>query len=85
MHDVHNHLIDDLYLAISLRVEGSGFSDIGVQQSPETQPKCVEEPVVPIKDDGLWYPKMELHSFEENLGSIYYCDALLAGCENGHL
>jgi hypothetical protein len=30
--DVHNHLIDDLYLAISLRVEGSGFSELGVQQ-----------------------------------------------------
>jgi hypothetical protein len=30
--DVHNHLIDDLYLAIGLRVEGSGFSELGVQQ-----------------------------------------------------
>jgi hypothetical protein len=29
--DVHNHLIDDLCLAIGLRVEGNGFSDIGVQ------------------------------------------------------
>ena len=26
--DVHNHLIDDLYLVINLRVEASGFSDI---------------------------------------------------------
>jgi hypothetical protein len=29
---VHNNLIDDLCLAIGLRVEGSGFSEIGVQQ-----------------------------------------------------
>ena len=28
----HNHLIDDLYFNISLRVEGSGFSELGVQQ-----------------------------------------------------
>jgi hypothetical protein len=40
---------------------------------------------VPIKDDGLWYPKMDPHSFKEELGSIYHCDALLAGCEYGHL
>jgi hypothetical protein len=31
-HDVHNHLIDNLCLAISLRVEGSGFSELGFQQ-----------------------------------------------------
>jgi hypothetical protein len=30
--DVHNHLIDNLCLAIGLRVEGSGFSELGVQQ-----------------------------------------------------
>jgi hypothetical protein len=30
--DVHNHLIDDLCLAIGLRVEGSVFSELGVQQ-----------------------------------------------------
>jgi hypothetical protein len=30
--DVHNHLIDDLYLAISLGVESNGFSELGVQQ-----------------------------------------------------
>jgi hypothetical protein len=30
--DVHNHLIDDLYLAIGLRVEVTGFSELGVQQ-----------------------------------------------------
>jgi hypothetical protein len=29
--DVHNHLIDKLYLAISLGVESSGFSELGVQ------------------------------------------------------
>jgi hypothetical protein len=46
--DVHNHLIDDLCLAIGLGVKNIGFSELGVQQLPETQPKCVEEPVVPI-------------------------------------
>jgi hypothetical protein len=30
--DVHNHLIDDLCLAIGLGVEGSRFSELGVQQ-----------------------------------------------------
>jgi hypothetical protein len=29
--DVHNHLIDDLCLAIGLGVEISGFSELGVQ------------------------------------------------------
>jgi hypothetical protein len=29
---VHKHMINDLCLAISLRVEGSGFSELGVQQ-----------------------------------------------------
>ena len=30
--DVHNHPIDDLCLAISLGVESSGFSELGVNQ-----------------------------------------------------
>jgi hypothetical protein len=30
--DVHDHSIDDLCLAINLRVEGSGLSELGVQQ-----------------------------------------------------
>jgi hypothetical protein len=30
MRDVHNHLIDDLGLAICLGVEGGGFSELGV-------------------------------------------------------
>jgi hypothetical protein len=30
VNDVHDHLIDDLYLAINLGVERSGFSDLGV-------------------------------------------------------
>jgi hypothetical protein len=46
--------------------------------------KCIEEPVFPIKDDGLWYPKMDPYSFEE-LGSIYHGYIVLAGCEDGHL
>jgi hypothetical protein len=28
--DVHNHLIDDLSLAIHIEVEGSGLGDLGV-------------------------------------------------------
>jgi hypothetical protein len=38
-----------------------------------------------VKDDGLWYPKIDPHSFEEELGSICHCDVLLVGCEDGHL
>ena len=30
--DVHNHLIDDLYLVICLGVESNGFCELGVQQ-----------------------------------------------------
>ena len=28
---------------------------------------------------------MDPHSFEEELGSIFRCDVLLASCEDGHL
>ena len=83
--DVHNHLIDDPHLTIYLGVERSGFSELGVQQCLETRPKCVEEPIVPVGDDGLWYPKMDPHVFEEELGNIFHCDSLLAGCEDGHI
>jgi hypothetical protein len=34
--DVHNHLIDDLCLVVSLGVESSGFCELGVQQRPKT-------------------------------------------------
>jgi hypothetical protein len=84
-HDVHNHPIDDLCLAIDLGVESSGFCEIGVPQRLETRPKCVEEPYVLVGDDGLWYPKVYPHSFEEDLGSINHCDILLTVCEDGHL
>jgi hypothetical protein len=47
-HNVENHMIEDLCLAIGLGVESSGFSELGVQQWPETRPKCVEKPVVLI-------------------------------------
>jgi hypothetical protein len=30
--DMYNHPIDDLSLAIYLRVEGSGFGELGIQQ-----------------------------------------------------
>jgi hypothetical protein len=30
--DMHDHPVDDLSLAIHLGVEGSGFSELGVQQ-----------------------------------------------------
>jgi hypothetical protein len=32
--EVHDHPIDNLCLSISLRVEGSGFGELGVQQRP---------------------------------------------------
>ena len=33
----------------------------------------------------MWCPKMDPHSFEEELGSIFHCDILLASYEDGHL
>jgi hypothetical protein len=83
--DVHNHLIDDLGLAIILGVERSGFCELGVQQRPYSRPKGAEEPTVSVGDDGLWYPKVNPRSFKEYLGSICHCDILLTGCEDGHL
>jgi hypothetical protein len=83
--DVNNHLIDNLSLATGFVVERSGFCELGVQQRPETQPKGVEELVVSIRDDGLWYPKVNPNSFEEYLGNIFLCDILLIGCEDSHL
>jgi hypothetical protein len=32
VHDMHDHPVDDLGLAIHLGVEGIGFGEIGVQQ-----------------------------------------------------
>jgi hypothetical protein len=83
--DVKNHLIDDLYLVVGLGVESNGFCELGVQQRIETRPKCAEESVVPVGDDGLWYHKVDPHSFEEDIGSIYDCAIILAGCEDDHL
>jgi hypothetical protein len=61
------------------------FFYLGVQQRPETRPKGAEEPALLVGDDGLWYPKVEPHSFKEELGSICRCDILLIGCEDGHI
>jgi hypothetical protein len=66
-------------------VESSGFCELVVQQRLETQPKGVEELVVSVGDDGLWYPKVDPNSFEEDLGSICHYDILLIGYEDGHL
>jgi hypothetical protein len=33
----------------------------------------------------MWYPKVNPNSFEEELGSIFHCDILLIGCEDGHI
>jgi hypothetical protein len=82
---VHNHLIDDLDLAIGLGVESSGFCDLGVQQRPTTPTKGVEEPAVSVGYDGLWYPKVDPNSFEEEIGIKCHCEILLTGCEDGHL
>jgi hypothetical protein len=83
--DVHTHPIDDLCLAIGLGVERSVFCEIVVQQRLETWPKGVEEPILSIKDDGMWYTKVDPHSFKEYIASICHCDILLIGCEDGHL
>ena len=80
--DVHNHSIDDLCLAISLGLESSGFGELGVQQRPDTRLKGVEESVVSVRDDGLWYPKVDPHLFREKLRIICHCDILLKGCED---
>jgi hypothetical protein len=83
--DVQNHLIDDLGLDIVLWVESSVFCELGVQKRLETRPKGVEEPTVLIGDDGLWYPKVDPNSFEEEIGSIFRYEILLTGYEDGHL
>jgi hypothetical protein len=64
---VHNHLIDDLDLAISLGVESNGFSDLGVKLRLEARPKGVKELNVSVKDDDPRYPKVDPNSFEEEL------------------
>ena len=46
--NVYDHPIDNLYLAISLGMEGCRLSEFGVQHRPETRPECTEELVVPI-------------------------------------
>jgi hypothetical protein len=33
----------------------------------------------------MWYPKMNPHSFKEEIGSICHCDALLENYEDGQL
>jgi hypothetical protein len=83
--DVHNHPIDDLCLTVGFGVESSGFCELGVQQRLETRPKFFEEPTISIGDDGMWYPKVDPHTFEEYLGNICRCYILLAGCEDCHL
>jgi hypothetical protein len=84
-HDVHNHLIDDICLAINLGVESSGFCELGVQQRPKTQPKGAKELAFLVEDDGMWYSKVDPHSFEEDVGILCHCDIILTGCEDGHL
>jgi hypothetical protein len=83
--DVHNHLIDNLCLDIGLGVKSIGFCELGVQKRLETRSKGVEEPIASIRDDGLWYPKLNPHSFEEEISSIRCCEILLTFCADGHL
>jgi hypothetical protein len=56
-----------------------------VSNRDQTRPKGVEEPVVLVGDDGIWYPKVDPHSFEEDIGGICRYDILLTGCEDVHL
>jgi hypothetical protein len=83
VHNVKNHLIGDLGLAIHLGVERSGFCELGVQRRPETRQNGAEEPTFSIGDDGLWYPKVHPNSFEEDLGSISRYENIDC-CEDGH-
>jgi hypothetical protein len=50
-----------------------------------TRQKCGEELVVLIRDDGLLYPKVYPHSFEEELDNIFLCDIIFVGYEDVHL
>ena len=38
-----------------------------------------------VEDDGSWYPIMDSHSLEQELGSIGHYERLLTGCEDGHI
>ena len=46
--NMHDHLVDNLSLAICLGVEGCVFGELGVHPLLEARLKCVEEPIVPI-------------------------------------
>lgn len=83
--NMYSHLIDDLYLAISLGKESCGLSELGVQHWQETRPKCIEEPIVLVCDDILWDLKVYPQSFKEEFRSGCCCDILLVGYHNGHL
>jgi hypothetical protein len=83
--DVHNHMIYDLCLAINLWVESSGLCELGVQKRPETRPKGAKEPAFLVRDDGLWYPKVDPHAFEEELSNICLYEIILTGCQDVHL
>jgi len=47
-HNVYDHPVDDLCLAIILGMESCGFSELGVQHQPEIGPKCTMEPAILI-------------------------------------
>jgi hypothetical protein len=81
---MHDHLIDDLGLAIYLGMGGHIFGELGVQWSPEARPKCVDESTFSIRDNGLWDSKMYPHFLKEELGSGLYNDALLVGGQKCH-
>ena len=83
--NLYNHPVDDLCLAIILRMESCGLGELGVQHWLEAGPKCTKDPVVPIWDDRLWDPKVYPQSFKEEFCSGFYCYILFAGCHNDHL
>ena len=43
-----DHPVDNLCLAVILRMESCELSEFGVQHRPKIGPKCTEEPVVLI-------------------------------------
>ena len=43
MQNVYDHPVDDIFLAISLRMESYGLGELGVQHRPKGRPKYTDE------------------------------------------
>ena len=56
--NLYDNHVDDHYMSIDLGMEIFRLGEIGVQYLLETEPKCIEETIVPISDDRLWDPQL---------------------------